>query len=98
MSLENVPLDDALGSRFFHNVASMNVGYFTVQHRGSNDIINWDVINNQELIEETKFLKHIRFKENINIVMDGKKRLSVISFEDRNILENDLTSFLNMNN
>jgi hypothetical protein len=97
MSLESFPLDASLGSHFFHNVTSMNVGYFTVQHRGSNDIINWEVINNQELIEKTKFLKHIRFKKNINIIMDGKKRLSVISFEDKNLIEDNLTSLLIMN-
>ena len=31
-SLEDFPLDASLGSHFFHNVTSMNVGYFSIQH------------------------------------------------------------------
>ncbi|MEN8250735.1 MAG: PEP/pyruvate-binding domain-containing protein, partial [Bacteroidota bacterium] len=31
-SLDDSPLDASSGSHFFHNVTSMNVGYFTVQH------------------------------------------------------------------
>ncbi len=96
MSLENFPLDASLGSHFFHNVTSMNVGYFTVQHRGSNDIINWDVINSQELVEQTKYLKHIRFNEKINVIMDGKKRISIIGFEKNTPVEDDLTATLNV--
>ena len=32
MSLKNFPLDASLGSHFFHNITSMNVGYFSVNH------------------------------------------------------------------
>ncbi len=81
MSLKDFPLDASLGSHFFHNVTSMNVGYFTVQHNGTNDIINWDIIKSQNIVESTKYLKHIRFKKKINITMDGKQRISVIAFE-----------------
>ena len=78
MSLKNFPLDASLGSHFFHNVTSMNVGYFTVQYRGSNDFIKWDVIKNQNHIEKLKYARHVRFNDPVTVVMDGKKRISVI--------------------
>ncbi len=78
MSLKDFPLDASLGSHFFHNVKSMNVGYFSIQHSSPNDFVNWDVLNNQEVIEETKYFKHVRFKNPFSIVMDGKKRISLI--------------------
>jgi CheY-like chemotaxis protein len=78
MSLKNFPLDASLGSHFFHNVTSMNVGYFTVQYRGSNDFIKWDVIKNQKNIEQLKYARHVRFNDPVTVVMDGKKRISVI--------------------
>jgi len=81
-SRENFPLDASLGSHFFHNVTSMNVGYFTVQHSASSDVINWDIIEQQELIEETTYFKRVKFKKNINVFMDGKKQISVILWED----------------
>jgi hypothetical protein len=77
-SLEDFPLDASLGSHFFHNVTSMNVGYFSIQHDSSSSFIRWDVLAQQEVVEETPFVKHIRFKEPICIMMDGKKRISII--------------------
>ncbi len=81
-SLKDFPLDASLGSHFFHNVTSMNVGYFTVQHSGSNDFIKWDVIKNQRVTESMKFARHIEFDRPLNVIMDGKKRISVIRYSD----------------
>lgn len=77
-SLEEFPLDASLGSHFFHNVTSMNVGYFSIQHDSGTSFIRWDELKNQELVEETGFVKHVRFKEPVCIMMDGKKRISII--------------------
>ena len=77
-SLDEFPLDASLGSHFFHNVTSMNVGYFSIQHDLYTSFIRWDVFEKQELIEETDFVKQIRFKKSVCIMMDGKKRISII--------------------
>jgi len=77
-SLDEFPLDASLGSHFFHNVTSMNVGYFSIQHDSSTSFIQWDVLDKQKVIEESEFVKHIRFKEPVCIMMDGKKRISLI--------------------
>lgn len=82
VSLEDFPLDASLGSHFFHNVISMNVGYFSVKHNSLIDFINWDVLAQQELISETKYFKHIRFKNPVQILMDGKKRASLINYNN----------------
>ncbi|HNQ67768.1 MAG TPA: PEP/pyruvate-binding domain-containing protein [Bacteroidales bacterium] len=81
-SLQDFPLDASLGSHFFHNVTSMNVGYFTVQHSGSNDFIKWDILKGQQIIEDLKFVRHIQFEKPLNVIMDGKKRIAVISLYD----------------
>jgi len=77
-SLEEFPLDASLGSHFFHNVTSMNVGYFSIQHDSSTSFIRWEDLEKQKVIAETEFVKHIRFKEPVCIMMDGKKRISII--------------------
>ncbi len=77
-SLEDFPLDASLGSHFFHNVTSMNVGYFSIQHESSTSFIDWDKLNGQKVVEETEFLKLINFKEPLCVLMDGKKRVSAI--------------------
>ncbi|MFW5758431.1 MAG: PEP/pyruvate-binding domain-containing protein [Bacteroidota bacterium] len=80
VSMENFPLDASLGSHFFHNVISMNVGYFSVKHNDLIDFINWDVLHRAELVEQTRFFKHVRFKKPLEVIMDGKKRVSLIYF------------------
>jgi hypothetical protein len=75
--LADFPLDASLGSHFFHNVTSMNVVYFSI-HSSINDFINYELLENQEVIEERVFFRHVRFENNLDIVMDGKKRQSLI--------------------
>jgi len=81
-SLEDFPLDASAGSHFFHNVTSMNVGYFSIQHHSSQCMINWDIFTEQDLIEQDKYIKHIRFNKPLTIKMDGKKRISLISWNE----------------
>ena len=82
MGLDEFPLDGSLGSHFFHNVTSMNVGYFTIPHNSSDAMINIDLLKKMPAIEEGKYIKHVCFSNDLNIVMDGKKRQALISFED----------------
>ena len=77
-SLEDFPLDASLGSHFFHNVTSMNVGYFSIQHDSGNSFIKWDEMSEKKVTEETEFLKLITFKKPLCVLMDGKKRVSAV--------------------
>jgi len=80
-SLEDFPLDASSGSHFFHNVTSMNVGYFSVQPEVSKSYIRYELLDNQELIEETKYFRHVRFGNPLVVRMDGRKRISVITLK-----------------
>lgn len=77
-SLEDFPLDASLGSHFFHNLTSMNVGYFSIQHDSGISFIDWEQLESQQIQKETDFLKHIHFKKPLCVLMDGKKRMSAV--------------------
>lgn len=77
-SLADFPLDASLGSHFFHNVTSMNVGYMSIQHNSLKEFVDWNYLEGQEVIEETHFLRHLRFINPVCVVMDGRKRISAI--------------------
>jgi len=81
-SLEDFPLDASSGSHFFHNVTSMNVGYFCVQPELSKSFIRYDVLRAQENIRKTQFFTIVKFNKPLIIRMDGKKRISVITFQN----------------
>jgi hypothetical protein len=80
ISLANFPLDSSLGSHFFHNVTSMNIGYLSVQDSSKTDFINWDILGAQEIIEDMKFMKHIRFANPLKVIMNGKKKTAAILY------------------
>ena len=80
-SLEGYPLDASSGSHFFHNVTSMNVGYFSVQQELSGSFIKWEILDQQHLVQRTTHFKHVRFDKPITIKMDGKKRIAAVTWE-----------------
>ncbi|MFY9153523.1 MAG: PEP/pyruvate-binding domain-containing protein [Prolixibacteraceae bacterium] len=82
MGLKDFPLDGSLGSHFFHNVTSMNVGYFTVPFNSNDAKINMEYLKNMEVVEEGQFIKHVCFENDLHIVMDGKNRQALISIGD----------------
>lgn len=79
--LDDFPLDASLGSHFFHNVTSMNVGYFSVKSNLETSFVKEDVLNKQEFVEQINYFKHVRFAEPLEILMDGKKQISVIIYK-----------------
>jgi hypothetical protein len=79
VSLPDFHLDASLGSHFFHNVTSMNVGYFSINEGTKDGSVLWDKLKNQKVIEKGKFFRHVRFESPLLIRMDGKKGLAVIS-------------------
>jgi hypothetical protein len=80
ISLQNFPLDSSLGSHFFHNVTSMNIGYLSVLDTSSTDFIKWNILDKQKILHHTKYFKHIQFKNPLTILMNGKRRISNILY------------------
>lgn len=78
ISLPNFPLDSSLGSHFFHNVTSMNIGYLSVQDMSDVDFINWKNIRSLQVVNETKYFKHVRAPRPFSIKMNGKERRAVV--------------------
>ncbi len=78
ISMPNFPLDSSLGSHFFHNVTSMNIGYLSVQDSSYTDYVNWDIIAQQKVKNKTEYFKHIQFKKPLKVLMNGKLRKAAI--------------------
>ena len=84
MSLPNFPLDSSLGSHFFHNVTSMNIGYLSVQDGSSVDYIAWENIKGLKEVQHTTFFRHVRADKPLSVKMNGKERKSAISLSINN--------------
>ena len=77
-NLDGFPLDSSSGSHFFHNVISMNVGYFSVQQGQGRNNIDYNTLDKMKVENKTEFFRHIKFDRLLNIKMDGKKGIAVI--------------------
>ena len=76
--LENYRVDPSQGSHFFQNLTSFGVGYFTVNPFKGDGWFDEAFLNAQPAVEETEYLRHVRFDAPITIKMDGKKSLGVV--------------------
>ncbi len=77
-SLEDFPLNASSGSHFFHNVTSMDVGYFTVQPELKRCFIRYDKLKKQKTIKKGKFFNIASFEKPLTVKMDGRKRIYLI--------------------
>ena len=75
--LVEFPVDASLGSHFFHNITSMNVGYFSVPGSSPN-FIDWDWLRAQNVVSRTKHFVHSRSSVPMKITMDGRHAMAVI--------------------
>jgi len=80
--LPDFPLEGSMGSHFFHNVTSMNVGYFSVPWKARDAFLNEEILGDQPLVEELKYTRHVRFDQDLEILMDGRKREAVIRVQN----------------
>ena len=76
--LTNYRVDPSQGTHFFQNLTSFGVGYFTINAFMNDGVYNQEFLNAQPAVEETKFLRHVRFEKPIVVKMDGKKKLGVV--------------------
>ena len=93
-TLKNYHVEPSQGTHFFQNITSLGVGYFSIngdrpsrngenpgeqEHNGS-DIFRKDVLDAMEAVEETVFVRHVRFTSPLKIMMDGMKQEGVVLF------------------
>ena len=76
--LSNYRVDPSQGTHFFQNLTSFGVGYFTINSYMNDGVYNKEFLDALPVVEETKYLRHVRFENPIVIKMDGKKKLGVV--------------------
>jgi hypothetical protein len=74
---ENVRVELSQGSHYFHNIISLGVKYFSLP-RASSHSIDWAWLDQQEIVEETPFLRHVRLREPLRLRVDGRSSRGII--------------------
>jgi len=77
-SLKNYHVDPSQGTHFFQNLTSFGVGYFTINTYTGDGIFQKDILDAMPAVEETEYVRHVRFDSPLKIMMDGKKQTGVV--------------------
>jgi len=75
--LPDLKVESSLGSHFFHNVTSMNIGYFTVSWAGEG-FVDWDWLYGMPAERRTAHCARTRLSSPMEILMDGKNSKAAI--------------------
>ena len=76
--LKNYRVDPSQGTHFFQNLTSFGVGYFTINTFNGDGIFRKDILDAMPAINETQYVRHVRFDHPLKIMMDGKKQEGVV--------------------
>ncbi len=76
--LKNYHVDPSQGTHFFQNLTSFGVGYFTVNTFTGDGVLQKDILDSMPAVEETQYVRHVRFERPLKIMMDGKKQHGVV--------------------
>ncbi len=90
VGLQNYRVDPSQGTHFFQNLTSFGVGYFTVNPYKDDGVFRKDLLDSMPAVEETEFVRHVRFKQPLKIMMDGMKQEGVVLLPDGDEKKKDL--------
>jgi len=76
--LKNYRIDPSQGTHFFQNLTSFRVGYITINPYINEGYYDVEFLNKLDVIYEDSFIRHVRFKNPLEIMIDGKKHKGVI--------------------
>lgn len=80
VTLKNYRVDPSQGTHFFQNLTSFGVGYFTIDGNTGDGFFRQDVLDAMPAVEETRYVRHVRFTHPLTVKMDGMKQEGVVQY------------------
>ncbi|MEN8153352.1 MAG: PEP/pyruvate-binding domain-containing protein [Acidobacteriota bacterium] len=77
-NIRDFKIDPSQGSHFFHNMISLQMGYFHINDSLKDEFINWNWLMEQKPYNETSFIKHIRTEVPFPVLIDAKSSRGVV--------------------
>lgn len=77
-ALQNYRIEPSQGTHFFQNLTSFGVGYLTVNPFADDNIYNIDFLDAQPAVEETEYVRVVRFDTPLRIGIDGRHSIGIV--------------------
>jgi len=75
---KDMEVDPSQGSHFFHNITSFRISYFTVNSVNQDGFVDWEWLRTIPVVEEKKFVRHIRLTNPVVAKVDGPQNKGII--------------------
>lgn len=70
------------GYSLLPNLTSFGVGYFTIDSNTNDGIFRKDILDAMPAVDETDYVRHVRFPRPFRILMDGMKQEGAVVLSD----------------
>ena len=88
VALKNYYVEPSQGTHFFQNLTSFGVGYFTMAPANGDGLFRKSLLDAMPAVEETQYVRHVRFLTPLRIVMDGMKQEGAVLLpKEENMLD-----------
>ncbi|NLO90453.1 MAG: histidine kinase, partial [Elusimicrobia bacterium] len=67
--------DPSYGSHFLHNVISLGIGYFLINHLRDEGSMDWAWLDAQPAVSESAYLRHVRLPKPLDVRIDSRTGL-----------------------
>jgi hypothetical protein len=74
--------DPSQGSHFFHNITTMGINYITLSG-GAKGELDWEWLQAQPVVNQAKYVTHIRLPVNLVLKVDGRSAQCVIYMPEK---------------
>ncbi|MHA1417376.1 MAG: PEP/pyruvate-binding domain-containing protein [Candidatus Heimdallarchaeaceae archaeon] len=81
---EDFSVDFSQGSHFFHNIVTANIGYFHIKHNSEQHKIDWDWLASQKSINDLEYIRHVRNRKPLTIIIDAQRGEGMIIKPNKN--------------
>jgi CheY-like chemotaxis protein len=72
LGMENLPIDPSFGSHFFQNIASLRIGYLTINHKNKDEWYDLSKLIGSKVVEEQTYTKLIELVYPLIVNINGK--------------------------
>ena len=79
IGMEALPIDPSFGSHFFQNLTSLHIGYFTIDQKKTNELLDFVWLSKQKKIKSSKYIDHYYFETPLSSYIDGQTGLGYIA-------------------
>ena len=76
-------VEPSFGTHFFQNLITFSIAYLTINSSSGYCSFDWDWLNAIDSVSETDFIRHVRLKEPLEVLVDGRIGKAVVLSGDR---------------